>query len=134
MPVSYGLFQGLHLFCLTWHSIAIPPLISDSAEAVKMLLPVIRFDRSVRNRVSAVDHHTIADINTNVRCTGGIISALEENQISRLGRAFRDNIAYAHQTVCGQSSNTPTVAAVIDYIGNKPGAVEGGGRAAAAPQ
>lgn len=98
-----------------------------------MLLPGIRFDRSVGNRVSAVDHHTIADINTNVRCTRGIISALEENQISRLGRAFRDNVAYAHQTVCSQSSNTPTVAAVIDYIGNKPGAVKGGRRAAAAP-
>src|SRR5699024_12009176 len=66
LPVSYGLFQGLHLFCLTWHSIAIPPLVSDSAEAVKMLLPVIRFDRSVGNGVSAVDHHTIANIDTNV--------------------------------------------------------------------
>ena len=99
-----------------------------------MLLPVIRFDRSVGNGVSAVDHHTIANIDTDVRCTGGIISALEENQISRLGRAFRDNVAYAHQTVCGQSSNTPTVATVIDYIGNKPGAVKGSGGAASTPE
>lgn len=58
---------------------------------------------------------------------------MEENQISRFGRAFRDNVAYAHQTVCGQTTNTPTVSAVIDYIGNKSGAVKGGRRAAAAP-
>ena len=36
-------------------ALPISPLVSDSAEAVKMLLPVIRFDRSVGNGVSAVE-------------------------------------------------------------------------------
>ena len=47
---------------------------------------------------------------------------------------FLGNLLQLTQTVCGQTTNTPTVSAVIDYIGNKSGAVKGGRRAAAAPQ
>ncbi len=98
-----------------------------------MLLPVTCFNRSIRDRVSTVNHHPIADINTNVRCTGGIISALEEDKVSRLCRASGDNITYTHQTVCGQSANAPSVAAVIDDPRNKTGAVKGSGGTASTP-
>ena len=80
-----------------------------------------------------MNHHPIADINTNVRCTGGIIGALEEDEVSRFCRASGDNITYTHQTVCGQSANAPTVAAVIDDPRNKTGAIEGSGGAASTP-
>lgn len=50
-----------------------------------MLLPVGRVDGCVGNRVAAVNHHAVADINANVTCTRGVISILEENQIA--GRA-----------------------------------------------
>ena len=98
-----------------------------------MLLPVTCFNRSIGNRVSTVNHHPIADINTNVRCAGGIISALEEDKVSRFCRASGDNVTYTHQTVCGQSANAPTIAAVIDDPRNKTGAVEGSGGAASTP-
>ena len=98
-----------------------------------MRLPVARLNGSVRNRVSAMDHHSVAYIDTDVRCTGGIISALEENQVARFRRASWDNVAYTHQTVGCQSADTPTVSAVVDYIGNETRTVKGSGRTTATP-
>ena len=98
-----------------------------------MRLPVARLNRSVRNRVSAMDHHSVAYIDTDVRCTGGIISALEENQISRFSGASWDDVAYTHQPVGCQSADTPTISAVIDNPRNETGTVERGGRTTAAP-
>lgn len=80
-----------------------------------------------------MDHHSVTHINTNVRCAGGIIGALEEDKVSRLCFTFRDNVAHTHQAVCRQSANIPSIAAVIDNPGNKTGAVKGSGGIAAAP-
>ena len=85
-----------------------------------MRLPVARLNGSVRDWVSAMDHHSIAHIDTYMGCSGGIISALEENQVSRLCGTSWDDVAYTHQTVGCQSADTPTVSAVIDYRCRSP--------------
>ena len=58
---------------------------------------------------------------------------MEENQVSRLCGATRNNVADAHQTVCSQSADAPTVSTVIDNPRNKSRAVKGSGRATATP-
>ena len=80
-----------------------------------------------------MNHHSIADINSDMRCTTRVVSSLKENQISRFCFATRDNVANSHKTVCCQSANTPTITTVIDDIAYKSRTVETGGRGAAAP-
>lgn len=48
-----------------------------------MALPVACIDIRVRDRVAAVDHHSIPHINPHVACAAGVVGALEENQIPR---------------------------------------------------
>lgn len=98
-----------------------------------MRLPVRGFDRCIGNRISAMDHHSVAHIDTYVGSTAGVIGSLEENQVARFSRAAGDNIAYVHQTICSQTTNAPSIAAVIDDPGYETRAVKGSGRATTAP-
>ena len=53
----------------------VPPLVLfDSAKTKEVVLPVGRIDAGIRNRITAVDHHAVADIDANVRRTNGVVS------------------------------------------------------------
>ena len=47
-----------------------------------MRLPVACVEICVLDRVAAMDHHAVANIDSDVRCTGRIIRSLEEHQIT----------------------------------------------------
>ena len=52
-----------------------------------MSLPVICITAGVLDRVPAVDHHPVPDIDPDMGSAGGIIGPLEEDQVSRFGLA-----------------------------------------------
>ena len=79
-----------------------------------------------------MDHHIVADVDTHMADTGGIIGSGEKHQIARLdvGRGYgRTDIA---KSLRAQPAHIPT--GMIDDPTDEAGAVEGCGRAAAAPQ
>ena len=78
-----------------------------------------------------MDHHSVTHIDTYMGSTDGVIGSLEENQVARFSRATGDNIAYVHQTICSQTTNAPSIAAVIDDPGYETRAVKGSGRTTA---
>ena len=55
------------------------------AECEKMGAPVRRLNRSILDRLAAVDHHPFTDINPDMCCAWSIIGILEKYQISRSG-------------------------------------------------
>ena len=63
----------------------------QTAKAIKMSLPVCGIDTRVLDRVAAVDHHAVADIDGHMGSTRGIVGALEEDQVSGLGFASWDD-------------------------------------------
>ena len=94
-----------HAWCLIWYP----------TEAIEVLLPVGRVDRCIGNRVSAVDHHAVADINTDMAGPRCVVGSLEENQVAGLCLTWPDNGTVIHQTACRQSAHVPTISTVIDY-------------------
>ena len=93
-----------------------------------MSLPVGGIDTRVLDRVAAVDHHAVADIDGHMGSSRGVISALEEDQVSGLSFASRDDGADVFQSIRRQSSNIPSVSAVVDNPADKTGAVKARGR------
>ena len=91
-----------------------------------MALPVGRIDAGVGNGVAAVDHHTIADIDANVRRANGVIGFLEEDQVAGLRIRRRNIAALSAQAVGCCTPNTPPIAAVIDNPADEAGAVKTG--------
>ena len=91
-----------------------------------MLLPVGRVDGCVGNRVAAVNHHAVADINANVACTRGVISILEENQIAGPCITRPDDFAVVSEPFGGRAPYIPAVAAVVNDVADKAGAVKAG--------
>ena len=79
-----------------------------------------------------MDHQIVADVDTHMADTGGIIRSGEKHQIAR----FDVGRGYGHTDVAkplgSQAAHIP--AGVIDHPGHKAGAVKGRGRRAAAPQ
>lgn len=65
-----------------------------------MVLPVGRIDAGIRNRVAAVNHHAVANIDANVRRADGIIGFFKEDQVTRLCICRRNVAALAAQSVC----------------------------------
>ena len=98
-----------------------------------MLLPVGRVDGCVGNRVAAVNHHAVADINANVTCTRGVIGFLEENQVAGPCITRPDDFAVVSESFGGRSPHIPAVAAVVNDIADKAGAVKAGRWGRAAP-
>ena len=81
-----------------------------------------------------MEHHIIAHIDANMGRAGGVIGALEEHQITRSdigGGHPRTELAQPLRT---QPAEAPAHAAVVVDVADKAGAVEGGGRTAAAPE
>ena len=54
-----------------------------SPECKKMGAPVCRLDRGVHDWLAAVDHHSLADINSDMCCAWCVIGILEKYQVSR---------------------------------------------------
>ena len=75
-----------------------------------MLLPIGRAEIGIRDRVSAVDHHPIADIKANVGNTRRIVGADEKHKITRLGTAGAGTDVA--KSLCAQSAYIP--AGMID--------------------
>ena len=98
-----------------------------------MALPVGRIDAGIGNGVAAVDHHAIADVDSNVRRANGVIGFLKENQVTRLCIRRRDIAAFSSQTVGRCTPTAPPIAAVIDNPANEAGAVKTGAWGTAAP-
>ena len=77
--LRFGLFN---FFC-QFFNFRVPFVTSNllwqTPKGVKMLLPVTCIDICVGNRVSTMDHHSIAYIDSHMACAAGIVSALEEN-------------------------------------------------------
>ena len=96
-------------------------------------MPVGRIDAGIRNRITAVDHHSVADIDANVRRADGIIGFFKEDQVTRLCICRRNVAALATQSVCRRASDIPAIATVIDDPADKAGAVKTGAWRTAAP-
>ena len=91
-----------------------------------MLLPVACIDGCVLNRIATVDHHSVADIDADMRSTSRIVGALKEDQIT--GSCVCGGYAGTNtkQTGRTESADIPPNAAVIDYPADKARAVKGG--------
>ena len=98
-----------------------------------MALPVGRIDAGIGNGVAAVDHHAIADVDSNVRRANGVIGFLKENQVTRLCIRRRDIAAFSSQTVGCCTPNAPPIAAVIDDPADEAGTVKTGAWGTATP-
>ena len=81
-----------------------------------------------------MDHHPVADINAHMGRSAGVVGFLEEDQVSGLCLALRDNVAFSHQTVGRLPAYIPAIAAVVDDPANKTRTVKAGTRRAAAPE
>ena len=79
-------------------------------------------------------HHIVADVNAHMGCARRVVGALEEHQITRSDIGGGHPRTDAQQPGRTQPAEAPAHAAVVVDIADKAGAVEGGGRAAAAPE
>ena len=64
----------------------------------------------VLDGVSGTDHHAIAEVDSNVTFSGGIIRSLEENKVTGLCFGLADVLALVPQTVGGRA---PYIVAVL---------------------
>src|SRR5699024_12279899 len=87
---------------------------TNASIRIKMRLPVTYFYRSIRDRISTVDHHPAAHINSHMAGTGSIIRSLEEDQIAGLCLTGGNNSTGTHKTACSGSATIPAIADVVD--------------------
>lgn len=75
-----------------------------------------------------MNHHTIANVNANVRNrTRRIICAGEENQVAGLGFGFRNDRTAVVDTGCGRAFDGHCTG-FVQYPAHETGAVKRGGR------
>lgn len=79
------------------------------------------------DRVAAVNHPVVANIDTYMGCPRGIVGALEENEVAGTDIGRRHSGADVQQSGRPQSANIPAHAAVVEHIGHKAGTVKAGG-------
>ena len=75
-----------------------------------------------------MDHHPVADINAHMGRSTGVVGFLEEDQVSGLCLALRDNVAFSHQTVGRLPAYIPAIAAMVDNLADKTGTIKAGTR------
>ncbi len=73
-----------------------------------MALPVTCIDICVRDRVPAVDHHSIADINADMRSACGLIGPFKEDQIAGSGIGRRNTSADIQQSLGAEAAHIPS--------------------------
>ena len=66
----------------------------------------------VLDGVSGTDHHAIAEVDSNVTFSGGIIRSLEENKVTGLCFCLADVLALVPQAVGGGASHIVAVLVV----------------------
>ena len=96
-----------------------------------MCLPIAAVQVGIGDRISAMDHHGIADVDSHMANARSIVCPDEKHKVARLRVGNRGgNIV---KPLCAQSARIAH-AAVCQHPAHEAGAVKGGGRAAAAPQ
>ena len=80
-----------------------------------------------------MEHHIVAHIDAHMGRAGGVIGALEEHQIAGAQVGGGHPRTDAQQPGRTQPAEAPAHAAVVVDVADEAGAVEGGGRTAAAP-
>ena len=84
-----------------------------------MLLPVRGIDGSVRDRVSAMYHHAVADINSYMaNRRSAVISPREKDNVPRLGFARRNGRCVIENALRRCPADTPC-AGMVDYPTHK---------------
>lgn len=81
--LCFGLFNFLFQFFNFRIQFITSNLLRQTPKCIKMLLPVACIDVGIRDRVSAVDHHSISYIDPYMACAAGIVGPLEEDQVAR---------------------------------------------------
>ena len=104
------------------------------SELQEVALPVIGRNAGVLNGVAAVQHGMISYINADVRRAGGVVRFLKEDQIAGFCVCRRYIRADLSDALGAESAEAPANAAVVVDVADEAGAVEGGGRTAAAPE
>lgn len=93
-----------------------------------MLLPVIAFNACKLDWVACVNHHSVTDINANVRNrTGRIVRAGKENQVAGLGFGFRNDCTAVIDTGRGRAFDGHCTG-FVQYPAHETRAVKRGGR------
>jgi len=94
---------------------------------MKVTFPVNIVQIRVANGTSAVDHHTIADINAAVRNAIHAVAhrAFKEHHVARFCLRHRDIPAQAPQSFCAQSARI-VYAGIGEYIADEARTVEAG--------
>ena len=108
-----------------------PSVVVRPAVCVEMGLPIVRIQVGILDRVAAVQHHPVADINAHMGYAAGIVSAHEEHQIAGLGIGY-----WGGNVVEPLGAQPPGIAqaAVGQHITDEAAAIERSARTAAAPQ
>ena len=84
-----------------------------------MSLPVACVETCVLDRVTTVDHHSVADVDTDVGRADRIVGALEKHQIAGLNIGRRYSGADVSQAFGTKPPKVPAYAAVVADIGNE---------------
>lgn len=114
-------------------SIGTPFLPSDSAKCIEVVLPVGCVNGCVLNRVAAVDHLPVADIDADMADrTSAVVSPGKEDNVTWLCICGADRGTDIIDALRGTSSHVVD-AGIGKYIGNKAAAVKAGGGRTAAP-
>ena len=85
-----------------------------------MIPPVIGIDGRILNRVAAVNHHAITNIDSYVTGTGCLIGSLEKDQVTWLRLIPRNSgAAVIEKSISSLSSIAPSITTMIDDVAYK---------------
>ena len=87
-------------------------------------------NRCILHRLSAMDHHSISDINSDMTCAYGIIGSFEKNDVTGLCFLWRNIGTDLTDSLGSKPSIVPAISAVVDYPAHKSGAVKSSRHAA----
>ena len=74
-----------------------------------------------------MQHHAVSNVDTDVTCSCSVsIRPLKEDQVPGLCLTAGNNSADVFQSIRGDPSDVPAVAAVIDHPAHEAGAVKAG--------
>ncbi len=85
----------------------------------------------VLDGVSGTDHHAIAEVDSDVAFSGGIIRSFEENKVTGLCFCFGNVLAFLPQAVGGSAPHI--VAVLVVHPADVAAAIKAGFRGGAAP-
>ena len=98
-----------------------------------MALPVACVDAGVLDGIAAMEHHPVSHIDTHMGGAGGVVCALEEDQVAGARLRSGNPRTDTQQAGCAQPPEVPAHAAVVAHIADEAGTVEGRGGRGTAP-